>query len=136
MQSQQIVNLALCLANAGLTGLSGAATTFTTGKAFDYALGGKAFSKAAVAGGTTPTVDAITGKAISLAPGKGTVVLWCVDATGTVKLVQGSVENVDDYNNFYQAPPNFNVPGDDLCPFAYSVHKNISNAGANVTPFV
>lgn len=136
MQSQQLVNLALVLGKVGLTGLSGAATTFTTGKAVDYALGGKAFTKAAVAGGATPTTDAYTGKAISVAVGKGSVVLWCFDAAGNIKCLQGSSENVDDLGNFLQAPPQFNVPGDDLVAFAYSIHKNLSNAGANVTPFL
>lgn len=136
MQSQQLVNANFVLAAAGLTGLSGAATTFTTSKAFDFAIGGKAFSKAAVAGGATPTIDAYTGKAITVAVGKGSVVLWCVDAAGNIKAVQGTSETVDDNGNFLAAPPGFNVPSDDLVPFAYSIHKNLSNGGANVTPFL
>ncbi len=89
MQSQQLVNGNFVLGKAGLTGLSGAATTFTTGKAFDFAIGGKAGSKAAVAGGATPTTDAITGRPITISPGKGTIVLWCFDAAGNIKLVAG-----------------------------------------------
>ena len=136
MQSQQIVNGNFVTTKAGLTGLSGAATTFTTAAAILYALAGKAYSKAAVAGGATPTLDALTGKTISISPGKGTVVLWCVDATGTIKLVAGTHEFIDDAGNFLYAPPSFNVPTDDLVPFAYSVHKNLPAAGANVTPLV
>jgi hypothetical protein len=135
MQSQQLVNGNIVLGKAGLTGLSGAATTFTTAVALVFALAGKAFSKAAVAGGATPTTDAYTGKTITIQPGKGSVVLWCFDATGAVKLVQGSSENIDDAGNFLQAPPQMYAPGDDLVPFAYSIHKNLSNGGANVTPF-
>jgi hypothetical protein len=136
MQSQQLVNGNFVLGKAGLTGLSGAATTFTIGTAIAFALAGKAFSKATVAGGATPTLDAYTGKTMTVQPGKGTVVLWCLDAAGNVKLVQGTAETVDDAGNFMYAPPGFNIPADDLVPFAYSVHKNLPAAGANVTPFV
>lgn len=130
MQSQQLVNGNLCLAKAGLTGLSGAATTFTTGAAVLFALGGKAYSRAAIAGGATPTLDAATGKAIAVQPGTGTVVLWCLDAAGVVKLVQGSVEQLDASNGFQFSPPQFPLVGDDLTPFAYSVHRVAAGAAA------
>lgn len=133
MQSNQLVAGTICLAKAGLTGLSGAATTFTTGAAVLYALLGKAFSKAAVAGGATPVTDAITGKAITILAGFGTVVLWCLDAAGNVKLVQGSVEKLDaDSNGFAAAPPQFPLLDDTLCPFAYSVHR-VAAGGAAFT---
>lgn len=132
MQSQQIVNGNFALAKAGLTGLSGAVSTFTTGAAVVYALGGKAYSKAAVAGGATPTTDA-NGKAITVQPGTGTCVLWCLDAAGNIKLVQGSVEALDVNSNGFQfAPPAFPLVSDDLVPFAYSIHR-VAAAGAAFT---
>lgn len=123
MQSQQQIGGNYMLAKAGLTGLSGAATTFTTAAALLYALTGKAYTKTTVSGGATPTTDAVTGNPITVAPGKGTVVLWCVDATGAVKAVQGSSENIDQNSNFINAAPSFpNLP-DSLVAFAYSIHK-------------
>lgn len=131
MQSNNLVAGTLCLAKAGLTGLSGAATTFTTGVAVLYSLLGKAFSKAAVAGGATPTTDAVTGKAITILAGFGTVILWCLDAAGNVKLVQGSVEVLSaDSNNFNVAPPQFPLLDDTLCPIAYSVHRVAAGSAA------
>lgn len=131
MQSQQLVNGNLVLAKAGLTGLAGAATTFTTGVAILYALAGKAFNKAAVAGGATPITDAATGKAIIVLPGTGTVVLWCLDAAGAVKLVQGSAEPLEKDGTLFQfAPPQFPLVDDTLVPFAYSVHKVVTTGAA------
>lgn len=127
MQAQQFVGGNYAASKAGLTGLSGAATTMTTAAAILFAIGGKAFSKAAIAAGATPTVDAVTGAPITLAPGKGTNVLWCLDAAGNVRLVQGSVEDLDGAK-FKYAPPQFaNLP-DTLAPFAYSIHTNTGAA--------
>ena len=134
MQAQQIVNGNFCLVKAGLTGLSGAATTFTTGVALLFALAGKAFSRMAIAGGATPTVDAADGKPITVAPGFGTVVLWCVDAAGVVRLVHGSTEPLDkDSGTFQFAPPQFPLVTDDLVPFAYSVHRVLAAAATSFT---
>ncbi len=107
---------------AGLTGLSGAATTFTTAAAIVFCLLGKAFSKAAVAGGATPVVDFITNLAITLVANTGTAVLWCVDAAGNIRCVKGSTEALDASGNFINAPQLPIVP-DTLAPFAYSIHK-------------
>jgi hypothetical protein len=132
MQAQQLIGGNFCLAKAGITGLSGAATTFTIAAAILYAIAGKAFSKGTVAGGVTPTTDAVTGLPITIKPGQGTVVLWCLDAAGAVKCLGGSVETVDQQGNFQFAAPQYPVIPDTLTVFAYSVHKgNPANA---VTP--
>lgn len=122
MQSQNIVAAAICLAKAGLTGLSGAATTFTTGVTVVFSLLGKAYSKAAISGGATPVVDAITGLAIALVANQGTAVVWCFDSGGNPKLVRGTVETLDASGVFVNAPQFPAIP-DTLCPFAYTVHK-------------
>jgi hypothetical protein len=122
MQAQNFFAGALCLVKAGLTGLSGAATTFSTGVTIVASLLGKAISKAAVAGGATPTTDAATGLAITLKANFGTVVLWCLDADGNVKVLGGTTEALDESGNFIAAPQ-FAAVTDDLVPFAYSVHK-------------
>lgn len=123
MQANQFVGGNYVTTKAGLTGLSGAATTFTTANAVIYALLGIAFSKAAVAGGATPVVDGVTGAAITLTKDKGTVVVWALDDAGNIKAVQGSVTDLDASGNFATAAPQFpNLP-DTLTPFAYSIHK-------------
>lgn len=123
MQSSQFVGGNYVTTKAGLTGLSGAATTFTTAVLLVFAILGKAFSKAAVAGGASPTVDGVTGLPITLVANKGTVVMWCVDAAGNIKAVQGTTEPLDVSGNFINSAPQFPVLPDTLAPFAYSVHK-------------
>jgi len=123
MQSQQLVGANFCAVKAGLTGLSGAATTFSTGAtAVQYAVGGKAFTKATVTGGATPTTDAVTGTAITLTANQGRAVVWCLDSAGAVKAVAGPVVNLDSAGNFLLAPEFPAIP-DTLTPFAYTLHK-------------
>lgn len=74
---------------AALTGLSGAATTFST-SAVHLLLGGEWQPLvAAVAGGATPTTDAADGSALSVAPGKAKAFVWAFNAAGAVKVFQG-----------------------------------------------
>lgn len=117
------------LTKAGLTGLSGAVATFTTAAALIVSILGKAFTKAAVAGGAAPTVDGVTGAPITLKANQGTVVLWVLDDTSTIKCVQGSVETVNAAGNFIYAPQFPTLP-DNMTAFAYSVHKADSTAAA------
>ena len=127
MQSQNIIGGNLVLSKAGLTGLSGAATTYTIGAAITYALYGKLLSKGTVAGGASPTTDGVTNNAITVKPGYGTNVVWVLDASGNVKCVQGSNELLDAAGNFQFAAPQFpNLP-DTLLPFAYSIIKNLAS---------
>lgn len=123
MQSSQFVGGNYCATKAGLTGLSGAATTMTTAAAVQFAINGKAYSRAAIAGGATPAVDAVTGLPITIGTGKGTNILWCFDAAGNLRLVQGSTEDFDG-TGFKTAPPQFASLPDTLTAFAYSVHTN------------
>jgi hypothetical protein len=128
MQAKNLFGINMCLAKAGLTGLSGAATTFTTAVAITYSVHGKAFSKAAVAGGVTPVVDFVTGLAISLLMNQGTVVVWCLDAAGNVAALGGSIEALDQLGNFKSGYPAFPSVPDHLTAFAYSHHKAGSTA--------
>lgn len=123
MQAQNLFGINACLGKAGLTGLSGAATTFTTANALVYSIGGKAYSKAAVSGGATPTADAVTLKPITLLPNKGTVIVFALDAVGNVVAVQGSTEDLHASGNFASAAPQFPSMQDNLTPFAYSIVK-------------
>ena len=100
---------------AGLTGISGAATTYSTGAAAqEYCINGKAYSKAQVSGGTTPTTDKITGAAFKgLVAGKKSVFVFTLNAAGTVGVAQGSVEAID--------TPQFPTLPDTEAPFAYVI---------------
>lgn len=123
MQSQIPVGGNYVTTKAGLTGISGAATTFTTANAQVAAIQGKAIAKAAVSGGTSPIVDGVTGLAITLVLNQGTVVLWCLDASGNVKAVKGSTEVMDAAGLFALNAPQFPTLPDTLVPFAYTLHK-------------
>jgi len=132
MQASRIFGLTLCLVKAGLTGLSGAATTFATGSAIVASILGKAISRAAIAGGVTPTLDFVTGKPMALVANQGMVIVWCVDAGGNVRLVAGSVETMSS-GDFVTSYPLFPFIPDTLTPFAYTIHKAAANLAGTFT---
>jgi hypothetical protein len=118
---------------AGLTGISGGATTYSTGSAgFSFALDGKAYTKTQVSGGATPTTDGRTGAAINLTANYGTVVVWAVNSAGTVSVYQGGEEALDSAGNFKVAPA-FPALPDSVAPFAYTIHKAASNTSGTWT---
>lgn len=93
LQGASGLNLVVAVASAGaaLTGLSGAANTYSS-SLFGYLLNGTPYNKAAVSGGTTPTTDAATGLASTLglsAINKARAYAWVVDSAGTVKVLAG-----------------------------------------------
>jgi hypothetical protein len=110
---------------AGLTGISGAATTYSTGAtALSFAVNGKAVAKSQVSGGASPTTGAVSGAAITLTAGKARAVVWGFDASGTIKVVEGPIVDLDSANAFIDAqPPQFGAVPDTICPFAYTLHK-------------
>jgi hypothetical protein len=132
----------ITLGNAGLTGLSGAATTISTGKSIDYLVQGKAYTKTAISGGATPTTDFATGAAFRLlvaqqAPaglttiytGSACVFAFGLDAAGNTRVVQGPVANYSDTSpnsTVLQLPQ---VP-DTMTVFAYAVIKLTSATAA------
>lgn len=121
------------LGNAGLTGISGGATTYSTGSAgFDFAIDGKVYSKTQVSGGTTPVVDGTTGNAINLTANYGTVVVWGINSGGTVSVYQGDEESLDSAGNFIVAPEFPQLPST-VAPFAYSIHKGGSTLSGTFT---
>lgn len=111
--------------DADLSGISGGATTFST-EAFDYMIGGKTYTNAAVSGGTTPTTDAVTGDAITLTASQGRIVVWCVNADGDEKVIAGPVASLDeDTDDFLEgkAPQFPNIDFGTYCPFAYTIMR-------------
>ena len=89
LQTNDTVGLSAVLGNAGLTGLSGAATTYST-SAFAYAINGVAYSNGANSAAATPTTNSTTGAALATtAPATGfraALVVWTVDAAGTERI--------------------------------------------------
>ena len=120
-----------CTSKAGLTGISGGATTFSTGSlTLQYCILGKAYNLTQQSGAATPTTDIVTGVAfVPLAANQGTVWVFGVDASGTVSIGQGSIEALDSAGAFYRAPQ-FPIVPDTVCPFAYVVAKDGSTGGA------
>jgi hypothetical protein len=115
---------------AGLSGITGAATTFSTTAAIVYAINGKAYSKAAVSGGATPTTDSITGVAfVPLAANQGCAFLFHVNAAGTIGVAQGGVQALDKSGAFV-VPPQFADVPDTVAPFGYVIVKDGSTGGA------
>lgn len=114
---------------SGLLTATGAVTTYDTTVTINYVIGGKIATKTAVTTGTTPTTDGVTGSAFTqLTASKGCVMVWCLIAGGTVKVVQGPVMNLDASGNFIDAPAFPTIP-DTMVPFAYQVLKASSAAG-------
>jgi|SRR6185369_109897 len=112
------VPLTLTTNKAGLT--AGTTTTYSiTANPLLYAIRGKAFSKATVTNGATPTTDANSGLAFKAqAIGTGSVYVFGYDASGNVKVSQGSIENLDPTGAFFAAPLLPDVV-DTMCPFGY-----------------
>lgn len=145
----------ITLGKAGLTGLSGAATTISTGKAIDYLNQGRAYTKAAITGGATPTNDAGTPSAVAgtaasgaafrplvaqQAPaglstvytGSACVFVFGLDAAGNVRVAQGPVTQYSDTSagsTVLQMPQ---CP-DWMTPFSYTVIKLVSATAATWT---
>lgn len=74
---------------AALTGLSGAATTYSTSAVHLMLDGEWQALVAAKPGAATPTVDAIDGSPLFVAPGKARAFVWMFDAAGTTKIAEG-----------------------------------------------
>lgn len=112
---------------AALTGLTGAATTYST-SAFSPVIRGKSFAKAAVAGGATPTTDAVSGAAMTLVANQAAVFVWGVNAAGTVQVLKGATVS---YTDTSAGSTEVKLPAipDTFCPFAYVVIK----AGSTVS---
>lgn len=116
------------LLNRGFTGFftsgaltaTGAETVHDTTVTLTGALDGKILTKTAITDGTTPTTDHNTGAAITLVANQARVVVWALNASGTVKCMAGPVVTQSGgayLNDAPQFPP---IPSD-VVPFAYQV---------------
>ena len=111
----------------GLLTATGAETVYDTTVVINYVLGGVIRQKAAVTDGATPTTDGVSGAAITLTASKARMVVWCLDSTGTVKVVAGTIVDWD--GTAFQTPPPMPDIPDTLVPFATQMLKASSAAG-------
>ena len=124
----------MCTGVAGLT-LTAAATTYSTTTAIAFSNKGVAYAKGVITTTATPTTDALTGVAFKgITKGQATVLVWCLDVTGAVKVAQGSIGLTDAAGNVVDAGLQFPTIPDELTPFAYSVHRGASTVSGTWTP--
>jgi hypothetical protein len=104
-----------CTKVAGLA--AGTTTTFTTANAIDYCIDGEGYTLAAQTNAATPTTDVNTGAAfVGVAANKGSIFVFGANAAGSVKVAQGTIEDLDSGGNFVRAPEYPPLPAD-FCPF-------------------
>jgi hypothetical protein len=128
MHAQTIRGVTMATTSAGLTA-AGAETVYDTANVLHFAIGGKAYSKAAVTDGTTPTADVDGNTLATLTANQGCVLLWLINKSGTVGVAQSAVIDLDESGNFKKVPDFPYYDEDTWCPFAYQVLKAGSTAG-------
>ncbi len=120
----------LVLNSAGLTGLSGAVSTYSTGSAINYSVNGVLpTAKATISGASAPTVDvaqtAFLGANTAFKPqttSTAAVYVFTLDASGNVGVAQGPIAPWID-TSAKSTPLNFPAIPDTVTPFAYVVIK-------------
>jgi hypothetical protein len=134
-EARKLTGITAAYSSGLLTG-TGAETVYDTTVTIQFAIGGKmGTAKTAVTDGVTPTTDYNTGAAFTaLAAETGTVFVWGLTSGGTVKLMQGSVTEVNGgvttTAGSFDVYPQFPVIPDDVCPFAYTIVKTAPSASA------
>jgi len=129
----QIFGISMAFGPAGLA-LTNGATTYSTSTAFNFSNQGAVYAKGTIAATATPTTDGRTGAALTgIVAGQCTVLVWCVDSSGTVKVLQGGIGKCDAAGNITDAPQ-FPIVQDTLTPFAYSTHRATSALAGTWTP--
>ncbi len=105
---------------------SGADAQYTV-SAFDFKIDGKTYTKAAASNVNVPDEDVNTGAAFpKMFDNQRAVVVWGVQANGTVKLAMGEIVKEA------EVAPWPGIP-DDVCPFAYQVLKTGDVAATGIT---
>jgi hypothetical protein len=127
METNALAGQNFCTTTGVFAADGGAVTTYSTTATIQYAIGGKAKTKTAVTNGATPTTGAVSAAAITLTAGFARMVVWCLDSTGTVKVVEGPITSWDGTSfgliGQYAPAPLFPDIPDTLVPFAYMLLK-------------
>lgn len=128
MDILQATPLTLSLVKAAV--VAGTTSTLSNTGAINYAIRGKAYTRAALSNTAAPTVDATTGLAFApILPNTGAVIVIGVNAAGTLVACQGAAQALDVAGNFIAAPQ-FPMVVDNFCPIAYEVIKAGATASA------
>jgi len=129
-KSIDISGITMCLGVLGLTGISGAATTYSS-SAVNYTVNGKAYTVTGQAGTAFPTTDELTQHSPAGAqlyagltkPNTATVFVVGCDAGDTIlSCTQGTIVPIGPEGDI-PIPPQFPSFPDDFCPMAYIVAK-------------
>lgn len=136
MDQQSSIPATMCLSKVTLA--AGTTTTLSTTGTTTYAIRGKAYTKAAITNGATPTTDWATGAAfVPVLANQGSVYAIGFDTGGNLKCVQGTVTALDNTGAFITAPqfgglgPSGSGSTDnDFCAIGYLVIKAGSTASA------
>jgi len=134
MDTQAFSPVTMCLSKVALA--AGTTTTISTTGTTIYSIRGKAYSKAAITNGATPTTDWATGNAfLPVSQNQGSIFMVGLDHSGNVKVIQGTVTALDSGGNFITAPqfggdgPSGSATTDgDFCPIGYIVIQAGSTA--------
>lgn len=129
MDNLQSIPMTLALGKATLA--AGTTSTLSSTGTLDYAIKGKAYSRAALSNTATPTTDANTGLAFNpVVTNKGSVFVIGYNAAGALLAAQGSIAALDETGAFIRSPQ-FPVLPDNFCPIGALVIKAGSTASAN-----
>lgn len=105
-------------------------TTSFTANPLSYVANGKHATKATMTNGATPTTDVNTSAAFpAVNANYGTVLVFGVNAAGTLQVAQGTIEALDSAANFLKAPSFPAIP-DTMVPYAYCIVKVGSTGSA------
>ncbi len=112
MDAQALAPITMCLGKVTLA--AGATTTLSSTGTIVYCIRGKAYSASALSSTATPTTDYATGIAFkpipipatapNLAAGYGSIYMVGLDAAGTLRVIQGTIEALDAGGKFINAP--------------------------------
>lgn len=116
----------------------GTTSTFTATPTSSTSIGGKfsvAYTAAANAAATSPTINAATGTAFTaMGVNKATVVVFGINAAGEVRMAQGSVVDtevgVTTTKGAFKLAPQFPLLPDDFCPVGYGLIRTAPDAAA------
>jgi hypothetical protein len=126
MEPLVLRGLTMCLIDATLA--AGTTTTISTTGTTHYLINGKAYTKAAITNGATPTTDVNTGEAFTaIQPSEGGVFVVGLNANGDVKVAQGEITDLtpeaDGANTSFVSAPDFPALPEDFCPVGYILTK-------------
>lgn len=118
--------------NSGLLTATGAETVYDTTVIIEFSIDGIAYRKAAVTDGATPTTDGVTAAAFdAVTPDKACIFAWCLNASGTVSLIQSEIVEVDGVTDLLEQPIQFpNIPSDRVA-FAYTLYQTDGTSSAS-----